>query len=278
MNFEEYVNQLIQPYINLPIDISIGFFAMCSYQPTAWDYVFLNIRKYYPDAPIILLNDGLEQYDYTKMAKKYNCIYVKEDKNICLLWDDIKDAHIFLHRLNQACDLLKTDWIINLHPDVICQNKICYYPPSFICGVGAGSISGVSNNNFNNNKNWNNIANYIKNYSPNIRLNGWGWCGGSIIYIDKFKEIYDCIYSNNPSIVLEDIEKIYKEAVKYEDTLLPILFNLCGYEYRIWKDNPEYHRNGIKAGAFLHGYKEHYDFKKNNQTIEQFNKRRLLNK
>ena len=69
MDYNKYKNQLKQPYINNPIDISVGFFAMCSYQPTAWDYVFLKIRKYYPDAPIVLLNDGLEQYDYTEMAK-----------------------------------------------------------------------------------------------------------------------------------------------------------------------------------------------------------------
>ena len=183
---------------------------------------------------------------------------------------------MFLHRLKQACDLLKTDWIINLHPDVICQNKICYYPPSFICGVGAGSNNGVSNNNFSVSSKWYEIYKYIKAHQPNCKLNGWGWCGGSIMNISKFYEIYNNIYSNNPNIIIENIEKIYKEAVRYEDTLLPIIFNLYGFEYRIWKDNPEYHRGKSNLeGAFLHGYKEHYNLKKKGMTLTEWNNNRL---
>ena len=275
MDYNLYIKQLQEPYKTNPIDISIGFFAMCSYQPDAWDYVFSKIREHYPDCPIVLMNDGLKQYDYTDMAKKYNCIYIQKDKNICLLWNDIKDSHEFLHRTKEACNLLNTEWLINLHPDVICQNKISYYPPSFICGVGAGSITGISNNNFNSSNEWRKIDNYIRKLQPNIKLNGWGFCGGSIMNIEKFNEVYKSIYCEKPIIILEDIEFVYKEAVKYEDTLLPILFNIFGYEYRIWKDNPEYHRRE-KEGAFLHGYKKHYDFYKKGETIDTFNKRRLL--
>lgn len=275
MDYNLYIKQLQEPYKKNPIDLSIGFFAMCSYQHQAWDYVFSKIREHYPDSPIVLMNDGLNQYDYSEMAKKYNCIYIPKDKNICLLWYDIKDSHEFLHRTKEACNLLNTEWLINLHPDVICQNKISYYPPSFICGVGAGSRTGISNNNFNSSTEWKKIDNYIRKLQPNIKLNGWGFCGGSIMNIEKFNEIYKSIYFDNPIIILEDIEIIYKEAVKYEDTLIPILFNIFGYEYRIWKDNPEYHR-GEKEGAFLHGYKNHYDFYKNGETIDTFNKRRLL--
>ena len=66
--------------MNNSINISVGFFAMCSYQPIAWDYVFNTIRQHYPYAPIVLMNDGLQQYDYTEMANKYNCIYIKKIK------------------------------------------------------------------------------------------------------------------------------------------------------------------------------------------------------
>lgn len=276
MDFSLYISNLRENYTYNPIDISIGFFAMCSYQPQAWDYVFENIRKHYPDAPIVLMNDGLEQHDYSNMAKKYNCFYIKKDKNICLLWNDIKDAYEFINRTKEACDKLNTEWLINLHPDVICQNKISYNPPSFICGVGAGSNNGISNNNFDCSSEWKKIDNYIKQFQPNVRLNGWGFCGGSIMNIEKFNEIYDSIYSENPLIRLESIESVYKEAVKYEDTLLPILFNLKGYEYRIWKDNPEWHRRGTTNGAFLHGYKNHYDFYIKGETIDDFNKKRTL--
>ena len=50
---------------------------------------------------------------------------------------------------------------------------------------------------------------------------------------------------------------------------MSVLFALNGYVYRIWKDNPEYHR-GNKNGAFLHGYKEHYDFKKQGISVSDY--------
>ena len=57
-DYNTYEKQLLEPYNNNPIDISIGFYGLCSYQHIAWDYVFQQIRKYYPDAPIVLINDG----------------------------------------------------------------------------------------------------------------------------------------------------------------------------------------------------------------------------
>ena len=71
MDFKTYENQLNEPYIYNPIDISVGFYGLFSYRNNAWDHVLERIRKYYPDAPIVLINDGTEQFDYSEMAKKY---------------------------------------------------------------------------------------------------------------------------------------------------------------------------------------------------------------
>jgi hypothetical protein len=273
IDFNTYQKELQAPYTYNPIDISIGFYALCSYQPSAWDYVFQSIRKHYPEAPIVLINDGMEQHNYSDMATQYNCIYIKKHKNICLLWNDIADAYEFLDRTKAACDLLSElgiHWIIHLHPDVICQNKISYFPTSYLCGVSAGSTNGISNNNFNNSTEWKKIEKYIREFQPEIEINGWGWCGGSIMNINKFIEVYKYIRNINVDVnenkfTLEILQEIYPESVKYEDTMMPIIFTLCGYSYRIWKDNPEY----------LHGYKEHYDFKNKNMTLEDFNKLRI---
>jgi hypothetical protein len=290
IDFQTYEKELQTTYIYNPIDISIGFYALCSYQPQAWEYVFQCIRKYYPDAPIVLFNDGIEQYDYTDIAAHYKCIYIRKVNNICLLWNDIGDAYEFLDRTKEACDILKklsVEWIIHLHPDVICQHKICYHPRAALCGVSAGSITGISNNNFNNSNEWKKIEKYIRQYQPEVEINGWGWCGGSIMNIDIFFKVYDnfnhdvLTHDNlthdklNNKFRLEDLRDIYAESVRYEDTMMPIIFTLCGYPYRIWKDNPEYHRHKSITGAFLHGYKEHYDFKKHNISLEDFNKMRI---
>ena len=71
MNFNTYEKILQEQYIYNPIDINVGFYGLCSYQPAAWNFVFQSIRKYYPNAPIILINDGTDQFDYSKIAKKF---------------------------------------------------------------------------------------------------------------------------------------------------------------------------------------------------------------
>lgn len=271
-SFEDYVRILQAPYNNTPIDIDIGFYGLCSYQPQAWDYVFYTIRQHYPNAPIVLINDGNQQYDYSEMAKKYNCIYVVKEREICLHYPDIEGSYEFLHRTLEACKLCKTEWMIHLHPDVICQGRICYHPNAHLAGVGCGSENGVSNNNWrvNNSVELRRVEDYIRQHHPNIELNGWGWCGGSIMNVDTFYAVYNSVIGDNAKFRLEDIRKnTWTNVTEHEDTMMSVLFALNGFIYRIWKDNPEYHR-GRKEGAFLHGYKEHYDFKSQGLSVSDY--------
>jgi len=266
-SFSEYEHILRSPYIHNPIDIDIGFFGLCSYQYHAWDFVFLTIRHYYPTATIVLINDGMDQFDYSEMAEKYNCIYVKKEVEICLHYPDIEASYEFLKRTFEACKLSKTEWMIHLHPDVVCQGRICYHPNAHLAGVACGSYTGISNNN------WNgvgNVENYIRKFYPNIELNGFGWCGGSIMNVEAFYVVYDSIFGENPKFTLEQIrENTAIHVTEHEDTMMSVLFALNGFVYRIWKDNPEFHR-GERNGAFLHGYKEHYDFKYQGMSVSDY--------
>lgn len=264
-SYQEYEKILSQPYNLNPIDINIGFFGLCSYQPVAWDYVFLTIRRVYPDAPIVLINDGMDQYDYSDMAKKYNCIYLKKEVEICLHYPDIQGSYEFLKRLRECCEITKTEWLIHLHPDVICQNKISYFPCSYLSGVGCGSRNGKSCNM------WEKKAiDYVRQYQPKAELNGWGWCGGSIINVQAFYKVYESVIGENAIFSLEHIRSNIGDYVtEHEDTMMSILFELNGFPYRIWKDNPEHHR-GQRHGAFLHGYKGHYDFVKQGLNVSEY--------
>jgi hypothetical protein len=278
-SFSEYEQILQSPYVSEPININVGFYGFCSYQPEAWDYVFFSIRQHYPDAPIVLINDGMEQFDYSEMANKYNCIYLRKDRQICLHYPDIEGSYDFLNRTLEACNLCKTEWMIHLHPDVICQGKICYHPNAHLAGVASGSYTGVCNNNWSSdNAELRKVKEYIRKFQPDIELNGWGWCGGSIMNVDAFITVYHSVIGENAIFKLEDIRKqTWLNVTEHEDTMMSVLFALNGFVYRIWKDNPEHHR-GKKQGAFLHGYKEHYDFKKKGMTdAEYFQKCRMEN-
>lgn len=263
--YTEYERILNSPYIKNPIDISVGFFGLCSYQPVAWDYVFLTIRNFYPDAPIILINDGMDVFDYSEMAKKYNCIYLKKEMEICLHYPDIKGSYEFLNRTLECCDLAKTDWLIHLHPDVVCTGKISYFPCSNLSGVGCGSLNGKSNNQ------WEKRAiDFVRKYQPNTEMNGWGWCGGSIVNVEAFRKVHNSVIGEAAKFTLEYIrENVGDYVTEHEDTMMSILFELNGFSYRIWKDNPEYHR-GKREGAFLHGFKGHYDFVKQGLNVADY--------
>lgn len=279
-SFRDYVRLLNSPYNNRPINLNIGFYGLCSYQPQAWDFVFFSIRKHYPDAPIVLINDGMDQFDYSEMAKKYNCIYLMKDREICLHYPDIEGSYEFLKRTEEACILANTEWLIHLHPDVICQGKICYHPNAYLAGVGCGSLNGVSNNNWSmgNRADLKRVEQYIRKFQPTVELNGWGWCGGSIMNVAAFHKVYDSVCGEHPQFSLETIRaETWINVTEHEDTMMSVLFALNGFAYRIWKDNPEYHR-GSPIGAFLHGYKDHYDFKKKGMTdAEYFTKCRTEN-
>ena len=264
----------IQQYNNFPyppkqyIDLDIGFFGLFSYQHNAWDITLQSIRHFYPKKQIVLINDGFEQFDYTDMAKKYNCIHVKKEHQICLHWYDMKWAYEYLDRVKEACELVKTEWIIHLHPDVICCDKISKYPNAHLAGVSAGSFTGISNNPLPEK-----ISKLILKHHPNAELNGYGWCGGSIMHVPTFMKVYDAVVIQKKWDLYKLAEEYEIKHFEHEDLLFSILFSLEGYTYRVWLDNAEIQHNlgGLTdAGAFLHGYKEHYDFKKNGETDRQY--------
>jgi hypothetical protein len=249
-SFQNYEINMRLPYNpnRSIVDMDVGFFAMCSYQKTAWEATFASIRAHYPGAPIILINDGFDQYDYTDMAKRYNCIYVAKDKEICLYWPDVWGAYEFLERFKEACDLAKTEWMINLHPDVICNGKIKYRPDAAIAGVNWGESSAISCNP------WDpKLVEYIRKYNNSVENIGFGWCGGGILHVPTFYKIYDAKFS------IEDIAEVNKQTSMGEDMLMPCLFMLGGYNYRLWQECCQWPRSW--SGVFLHNIKEYYDFK-----------------
>lgn len=160
--------------------------------------------------------------------------------------------------------------MIHLHPDVICQGKICYYPNAHLAGVGCGSNDGISNNRWDRPPSVPTVESYIRQFHPDIELNGWGWCGGSIMNVEAFYQVYDSVFGENATIRLEELrEKMWLNITEHEDTMMSVLFALNGFVFRIWKDNPEYHREE-RTGAFLHGFKEHYDYVKEGLSMKDY--------
>lgn len=61
------------PLGHTPID-SLGFFYQTINRPKATENVLENVRKHYPDSPIVLMGDG--GVDLTELAAKYKCVFL----------------------------------------------------------------------------------------------------------------------------------------------------------------------------------------------------------
>ena len=244
-----------------PLELDVGFYGMCSYQKNAWKRVIESVRQFYPVSPICIINDGMKQNDYRDVCKAYDCKYIEKTDEICTYWTNIKYAREFLDRTREACALCNTEWMVYLHPDSICKRKISRHPNSHIAGVDCGSRTGQSSNMYNDK-----IINYIRSRRPGLELNGWGFVGGCIFHVPTFIDVYNKTISR-----LDEINKELGEdfLFEYDDTMMPFLFNLCGYVFRVWFDVSEPHRE-LRDTAFVHGIKDFYDVK---ETRDVYNAR-----
>jgi hypothetical protein len=75
----------------------IGAYFQCYKQPYATYKVLESYRKYYPTETIVLLSDN--GYNYEKMAKHFNCIYIHDTINTHLIYKQILVHIISFHHL-----------------------------------------------------------------------------------------------------------------------------------------------------------------------------------
>ena len=236
------------------IDLSVGFYGGCSYHPTAWEETFASLRRNFPSAPLIIFEDGRPcDVDYSDMAKRYNATYIKEDKSIYLFWPKPEQAWTYLQWILKAADIAKTEWLVQLHPDNICNDRFTTYPPGPLCGVSAGSKTGISCNQYPEK-----ATQHLRKIHPDLELNGYGWCGGGCIHVPTFREIMKTFTYDK---LLDIVNNIDNRVVLHEDLFLPFLFNLYGYPYRVWLEIEEPLRGFDGCGssaAFQHGNKSFY--------------------
>uniref|UniRef100_A0A6C0DNT0 Glycosyltransferase 2-like domain-containing protein n=1 Tax=viral metagenome TaxID=1070528 RepID=A0A6C0DNT0_9ZZZZ len=109
---------------------TIGAYYQCHKNPYATFHCLFSFRSHYPDSTIVLISDN--GYDYSEMAKCFNCIYIHDNSNakfISTHQDIISGSHIenmnrLIERVKTAFILIKEDYVIWLEDDVFVRNKI----------------------------------------------------------------------------------------------------------------------------------------------------------
>lgn len=95
-------------------DLSAYF--QCHKNPYATYVSLKRFRDFYPTGPILLLNDN--GYDYTEMAKHFNCTYLHETTS-CRFTLHIRDSYqSTVERLRKVFSMISTEYFMLLEDDV----------------------------------------------------------------------------------------------------------------------------------------------------------------
>ena len=105
-----------------------GAYLQCHKNPYATYKCLESFRKFYPDNTIVLLSDN--GYDYTEMAKYFNCVYIHSPENVAFIYGDPSGSGKFentfklIDRVTNAFELCKEEYVMWLEDDVSINNRI----------------------------------------------------------------------------------------------------------------------------------------------------------
>lgn len=124
-------------------DLSAYF--QCHKNPYATYESLKRFRAFYPTEPIILLSDN--GYDYTEMAKHFNCTYLHETTS-CRLTLPIRDGYqSTVERLRKVFSMISTEYFMLLEDDV---HVFARYSEQFKGDINGNCINTITASTFNN--------------------------------------------------------------------------------------------------------------------------------
>jgi hypothetical protein len=112
-------------YSNLQMNnkkLNIDAVFQCYKNPYATYKCLESFKQFYPNSTIILMSDN--GYNYTKMAKHFNCIYIHYDNNLETINrskdnDNVYEwGHKMIERFKNALQFCKEDYVMWLEDDV----------------------------------------------------------------------------------------------------------------------------------------------------------------
>ena len=235
--------------------MNVGFYYQVYKQPKATLEALKDIRKFFPQAPVYLVSDY--GYDYSVMAKRYNCAYEHSDLSVgrCEGCKDIHNVYPWLERIDRAIEYCQTPWMIKMEDDVSIRNKITRIPTCAAAGT-SGRWNPQLSKQF--------IAACEKKSGVKVKYNYYGMCGGSIFKSKKFKE-----GRQRDGYDVEECHRLDKRTATYGDAILTAFFYMNGMRFFPWRDLSE-PWDKCKDAAFHHPCKKYYNKKLTAEEKEEF--------
>ena len=222
-----------------------GFWFQCFRKFRAVDFVLTNVRRHFPDSPILLASDG--GLDFTALATTYKCDYTHYQENI---WGGGSDRPVhydsYFSRLSRMFDY-PVDWVVILEDDVYCRKSIEYWPSV----EAAGPIGNEWSQNFK-------ALVLQKNAGkPVSRFLRYGNCGGSIFKMEAMRDAY----SRMTPELMAKAHAADERFGRWPDASITGTIQLAGYAYEKWLEHSEESVgvfSPVGVGAFDHQHKVHY--------------------
>jgi len=234
-----------------------GAFFLVYKNPLATYNCLESFRKFYPHNSIVLISDN--GYDYTEMAKYFNCKYIHCTEQIWLIYGDTEDinkgingkqlqwVNKVMDRLYNGFSQIKEDYFIWLEDDVVINRPI---NDPLLCDI----------NGFNPNSYWPSMIHALKNIYPIMDINKtytWSGGGGSIFNkknIMKYMENKEII---NDIVINWSTYNLTSDIVC--DFLLSIITHLNGGTVGPCNEVADGPQNDIVSYlAVQHQYKTYY--------------------
>lgn len=236
-----------------------GAYLHCFKSPFSTYKCLESFRKYYPDSSIVMLSDN--GYDYTEMAKHFNCIYIHSNENNSLCVKNLDNVEIVknkvyntIDRFTNAFNLIKEDYVMWLEDDVIINNKVT---DTFKFDI----------NGFCPNKYPLNMKIELNKTYPSLNIDNtyrWSGHGGSII---NRKTMLDCFKNKN---IIDDILINWKKYNLTDDIchdfLFSLIVNLNNGTIGPYNGHYDDYSNEINTDIVVqHQYKKYYKYEMPNE-------------
>jgi hypothetical protein len=256
--------------------MKLGVFYQSGHKLVACYKALEQLRKIYPDIPVMLYEDGSNILK--PLAEEFNCTYKKttiEGLNFTHSGrpvSDLKSNLAWLNRIYEACTtiLKDTDWILHYEDDVWCKRQIQYLPKFDLSGAN-GPLYTEELTNYLLNR-FNETLSTRGHWSLKGTLQSYQGCGGTIFNREKFIIAYNKLNE----IDWELIYKIDSRPCEWSDASLSFVMQHAGFSCGMWEDWAQYNTKDQgnfwdKIGwnipmeeqpdvAFIHSYKHFYNY------------------
>ena len=240
---------------------TIGFYDHANTHPNATEFMIRSIRKFYPDAPIVISTDNVSGYE--SMTKQYNCIYQPHN---CTLGPQTqpfgyrKDKAIeWLDRLHQGVKEMNTDFFTMMEDDVVILSDIHLEPEWEMVGhvlQYPGQVPAFPQA----------LVDMIVDYSGVVpKKNYYTTGGGSFFKTSTFLENYDSVRSWLITHI-DTIQDNFYPTLGWMDSYMTVFYLLCGKDltenprfYNIWPTKIPFDLSTIPPEYNLvHNFKNYY--------------------